>query len=296
MESIIANHPAISTAAVVAIGTPPQLAAMAIAKVESDNKEELLNSITTYLTEQLPQYMHPSTLVIESTLPLNNNSKVDRKALHLYFANSHRQIDYFEAPLDTPIEQQVAKIWRELLDVEQISRNDDFFHIGGSSLTAINLLSAYLAQGFDADIDLIFNNTIFCDMVSALEQSNSAKAEWIASIDLSKMANKALTHFDNASAFEVDKPIQNILVTGSSGFLGTYLLNRLLQKTDYHIYCLLRCDNKQHGFSRLQQAAKEKGLSDTIIQDRITVIPGELSKSNLAYRMKTISTCQEMSI
>lgn len=281
VESIIANHPAISTAAVVAIGTPPQLAAMAIAKVESDNKEELLNSITTYLTEQLPQYMHPSTLVIESTLPLNNNSKVDRKALHLYFANSHRQIDYFEAPLDTPIEQQVAKIWRELLDVEQISRNDDFFHIGGSSLTAINLLSAYLAQGFDADIDLIFNNTIFCDMVSALEQSNSAKAEWIASIDLSKMANKALTHFDNASAFEVDKPIQNILVTGSSGFLGTYLLNRLLQKTDYHIYCLLRCDNKQHGFSRLQQAAKEKGLSDTIIQDRITVIPGELSKSQL---------------
>lgn len=281
IETIIVSHPDISQAAVVTSGSPPQLVAMAVANVKQEDDQALLDDITAYLTKQLPTYMHPSNLVLQSALPLNNNSKVDRKALQAYFTNNQNQTDTFEAPLNNILEQRVAQIWCELLNLQQVSRNDDFFHAGGSSLTAINLLSAYLSQGYSADIDLIFNNPVFRDMVTALEQSNSAKTEWLATIDLEDMATQSLANISRAKPFNHDTPVRNIFLTGASGFLGTYLLNRLLKDTDCHIYCLLRCDNAQHGLERLRQAALEKGISDLLDESRLSVMSGELTRPQL---------------
>src|SRR5690606_22535871 len=136
---------------------------------------DLPAELSAHLGERLPGYMIPSLVTVMPSLPLSGNGKVDRKALAALLTKGSPEREVFEAPLDTPLEQQVAAIWRELLEVERISRNDDFFHIGGSSLTAINLLSLYLARGYDADIDLIFNNPRFRDMVAALERSSAAR-------------------------------------------------------------------------------------------------------------------------
>jgi pyochelin synthetase len=233
--------------------------------------------------------------VLEPALPLNNNSKVGRKALQAYFSNNQRQNENFTAPLNTQIEQQVANIWCELLNLTHVSRNDDFFQIGGSSITAINLISAYLAQGYSADIDLIFSNPIFSDMVAALEQSNSSKAEWLASINLYAMTEQALAQMNHASDFNPNTPVRSVLLTGASGFLGTYLLNRLLQNTDYQILCLLRCNNPQHGLDRLRQAALEKGLPDAIDTSRIRIIPGDLSQARLGLQQTEYEQlCEEV--
>ncbi|MEH2625097.1 amino acid adenylation domain-containing protein/non-ribosomal peptide synthase protein (TIGR01720 family) [Bradyrhizobium sp. AZCC 1719] len=91
------------------------------------------------LSAILPDYMVPSTIVVLEQLPLTPNGKIDRRALPSpdEDAQAHRG---YEAPEDE-IEIALAKIWVELLGVEQVGRNDHFFELGGHSLLAVRVLS-----------------------------------------------------------------------------------------------------------------------------------------------------------
>ena len=87
------------------------------------------------LGQTLPNYMVPSVVVELDKLPLNANGKVDRKALpEPDFANQK----VYEPP-QGEVEEALAQIWSEILDVERIGRNDNFFELGGHSLLAIRL-------------------------------------------------------------------------------------------------------------------------------------------------------------
>lgn len=285
IEAAICADENIESAALITLATGNTLALVAaavpktaISKVTTEHP--LIDSILNQLKQQLPAYMIPVSLTLLPELPLSNNSKLDRKTLQAMLADK-RQSNVFTAPLDTDLEQKVLSIWRKTLGIEKISRHDDFFQLGGSSLSAINLLSAYLAEGYSADIDLIFNNPVFGDMTTALAESNTAKAEWLASIDLAQMATNALSGIKQATAFNQQAPIKTILLTGATGFLGSYLLNRLLADSNYHIYCLLRCHDPANGITRLKNAALEKGLNTDLDTSRLTIISGELSQPRL---------------
>jgi amino acid adenylation domain-containing protein/non-ribosomal peptide synthase protein (TIGR01720 family) len=91
------------------------------------------------LSAVLPDYMVPSAIMVLEQLPLTPNGKIDRRALPAPHedAQAHRG---YEAPEDE-IEIALAKIWAELLGVEQIGRNDHFFELGGHSLLAVRVLS-----------------------------------------------------------------------------------------------------------------------------------------------------------
>ncbi|WP_028346872.1 non-ribosomal peptide synthetase [Bradyrhizobium murdochi] len=87
----------------------------------------------------LPDYMVPSTIVVLEQLPLTSNGKIDRRALPPPHEDGQAR-RFYEAPEDE-IEIALAKIWAELLGVEQIGRNDHFFELGGHSLLAVRVLS-----------------------------------------------------------------------------------------------------------------------------------------------------------
>ncbi|MCH2049459.1 MAG: thioester reductase domain-containing protein [Trichodesmium sp. ALOHA_ZT_67] len=71
---------------------------------------------------------------------------------------------------------------------------------------------------------------------------------------------------------------QSIFLTGATGFLGVYLLYELLQKTSAKIYCLVRCNNYDSGFDRLQKALSFYKLWQEAFRDRIVVVMGDLSQ------------------
>ncbi|WP_432760418.1 amino acid adenylation domain-containing protein [Pseudomonas entomophila] len=87
------------------------------------------------LAAQLPDYMVPSRIVRLDALPLNPNGKVDRKALPEPGASERRHV----APR-TPVEQALAAIWQEVLEVEQVGVTDNFFELGGDSLRILKVL------------------------------------------------------------------------------------------------------------------------------------------------------------
>ncbi len=98
--------------------------------------------IQAKLAESLPAYMVPATLHWRHTLPLTENGKTDRKALTAVAGEVDPEEGH-EGP-STPTELSLAAAWAEVLDIpkEQIGRQDRFFDLGGTSLSALKLVIA----------------------------------------------------------------------------------------------------------------------------------------------------------
>ncbi|MEO6231487.1 MAG: amino acid adenylation domain-containing protein [Ferruginibacter sp.] len=98
------------------------------------------DAILTYLKDKLPDYMIPGILIEVESMPLTANGKIDRNALPDPEAIGLQE-DLYLAPRND-IEDKLATIWQDILEVDQVGVNDDFFELGGHSLLAVRLVSA----------------------------------------------------------------------------------------------------------------------------------------------------------
>ncbi|MDB9369902.1 amino acid adenylation domain-containing protein [Nodularia spumigena CS-586/05] len=104
------------------------------------------------LAEKLPGYMIPAYFMTLDALPRNLNGKIDRQALPtVEKISSELGIAYI--PPRTPTEQKLAAIWQEILQVEQIGVNDNFFTLGGHSLLGIQL-AAIINESLQIELPL----------------------------------------------------------------------------------------------------------------------------------------------
>ena len=88
--------------------------------------------------ERLPVYMVPSDFVLLPRLPLNPNGKVDRRALAAIAPDETRRGG---TPLQGELERRIAAVWREVLGIEEVGADDNFFDAGGHSLLLVRLHS-----------------------------------------------------------------------------------------------------------------------------------------------------------
>ncbi|WP_223432480.1 non-ribosomal peptide synthase/polyketide synthase [Pseudomonas sp. GL-B-26] len=120
-----------------------QLVAYVVANGAVVSETEYLEGVKAVLRQSLPEYMVPSHLVLLAKLPLNNNGKLDRKALPRAEAGDAQRD--FVAPAQG-LETQLALIWQEVLQVERVGRDDNFFELGGHSLLVLQVISRVRQQ------------------------------------------------------------------------------------------------------------------------------------------------------
>ncbi|HEY9510633.1 MAG TPA: amino acid adenylation domain-containing protein, partial [Verrucomicrobiae bacterium] len=140
IETAFRKHPALREIVVLARETQSgskRLVAYLVAKVDQRVTTEELRR---FGKEHLPDYMVPSAFVILPELPLTPNGKIDRKALPDPEHDSRDDSATYLAPR-TPVEEQLASIWREVLHVQRAGVHDNFFELGGDSLLAIQVIS-----------------------------------------------------------------------------------------------------------------------------------------------------------
>jgi amino acid adenylation domain-containing protein len=99
-----------------------------------------VTSVRKKLAEVLPDYMIPSRFVMMDAIPLTPSGKVNRKALPEP-ENIRPVLDNPFVPPMTPIEQKLAEIWSEILDIRPIGKRDKFLELGGNSLQATRIIS-----------------------------------------------------------------------------------------------------------------------------------------------------------
>ncbi|MBV4482774.1 amino acid adenylation domain-containing protein [Pseudomonas khavaziana] len=123
------------------------------------------------LRKHLPDYMVPAHLIFLDRMPLNPNGKLDRQALPKPTASAAQQ-DWL-APV-TPLQQQVAAIWADILGTERVGLNQHFFELGGHSLLAMQVVSR-IRQTLSLEVPLkaVFEHPRLEAFVAALQAQDS---------------------------------------------------------------------------------------------------------------------------
>ncbi|MCG6573325.1 amino acid adenylation domain-containing protein [Pseudomonas sp. AF32] len=119
------------------------------------------------LKAQLPEYMVPAHLLFLAQLPLTPNGKIDRKALP---APDARDVQRAYVAPRSPREQEVAAIWQEVLKLERVGLEDNFFDLGGHSLLVTQVVSRVRrALGIEVPLRSLFEHSTLQDFVGALD-------------------------------------------------------------------------------------------------------------------------------
>ncbi|WP_316170924.1 non-ribosomal peptide synthetase [Bradyrhizobium sp. SZCCHNRI1058] len=125
--------------------------------------------LRTQLQACLPDYMVPSAIVRLDAFPLTPNGKVDRQALPAPDDEAFGRGAY--DPPHGEIEQGLAAIWRELLGIERVGRNDHFFELGGHSLLVVRMLDRLKRHALTIDAQMVFAKPVLRDLAASLRQS-----------------------------------------------------------------------------------------------------------------------------
>jgi amino acid adenylation domain-containing protein len=120
--------------------------------VPDDPLAQTASALRRALAERLPAAMIPATFVMLDALPLTASGKVDRQALPAPDGLRPELEAVYVAP-STEVEQRIAAVWREVLGVAQVGIHDNFFHLGGHSLTALQVI-ARLRRVFRVELSL----------------------------------------------------------------------------------------------------------------------------------------------
>ncbi|MBH3408931.1 amino acid adenylation domain-containing protein [Pseudomonas glycinae] len=130
-----------------------------------------IETLRAHVLDRLPEYMVPGAYVKLDALPLTPNGKVDRKALPAPGAEAVLSRRY-EAP-EGEVEIRLAQIWAEVLQLEQVGRNDHFFELGGHSLLAVSLVARMRQAGLHVDARTLFSQPTLAAL--AAQTSDQAK-------------------------------------------------------------------------------------------------------------------------
>jgi acyl carrier protein len=170
VETALMEHGGIRRVAVAGRNDPSDITTL-VAYVATRPKTELDGAaLRAFLKSKLPEYAIPTRFVFLDELPMLSNGKINRRELP---EPDGRQIERtgtgpMIAPR-TPVEKILAQIWAEVLPVKQVGIADNFFDLGGHSLTATRVVSRVIQQ-FQLDIPLrsLFESPTIADMATVI--------------------------------------------------------------------------------------------------------------------------------
>lgn len=141
IETALLQHPVVKEAVVIIREDTPNensLVGYIVAETGEDSLQVILQ-LRQFLKQQLPDFMVPTIFMALEAMPLTPNGKVDRKALPEPDASRPELEANYVAPR-TPIEQEIADIWTQVLNLKRVGIYDNFFELGGYSLLAIQVV------------------------------------------------------------------------------------------------------------------------------------------------------------
>ncbi|MEH2333884.1 non-ribosomal peptide synthetase [Nostoc sp.] len=142
IETALLQHPEVKEGVVIVredTSNENHLVGYIVAETGQDSLQ-VISQLRRFLKQQLPDFMVPTIFMALEAMPLTPNGKVDRKALPEADASRPELEANYVAPR-TPIEQQIADIWMQVLNVKRVGIYDNFFELGGYSLVGIQVVS-----------------------------------------------------------------------------------------------------------------------------------------------------------
>lgn len=136
-----------------------------------------VSELRRWLGKTLPEYMIPSTFVTLAAMPTTPAGKLDRHGLPAPDGSRPELDNLYVAPGD-PIEEKLAKIWAEVLGLQQVGIYDTFFDLGGHSLAATQVISRIVMEfKLELPIKFLLNSPTVSEMAAVIAKSQGTPNE-----------------------------------------------------------------------------------------------------------------------
>ncbi len=226
IEIVLNSHPALSRAVVLKNISADQ---PLVAYVQPHPGQiPPLSELERFLRERLAEYMLPVHLVMVDELPLKTNGDVDFRSLSSIAQNSSESAESSVAPRDL-VESQLAGIWEEILDVRPIDVTSNFFALGGTSLSAVNLMIQIQEQfGQELPLTALFEDGTIESIASILRRGDSSDVRSpLVSIQpngsrqpfylVHAIGGNVLAYFELSKSLGMDQPFYAFKARGLNG-------------------------------------------------------------------------------
>jgi myxalamid-type nonribosomal peptide synthetase MxaA len=274
IETCLRMHDGIKEAAVIAREDTPgqrRLVAYVAARTPTVVDVEILRA---HLRGILPEHMVPSAFVFLDRMPTTPSGKVNRRALPAPDIAEYQVRDY--EPPRGEVEEALARIWQQLLQVERIGRHDNFFDLGGHSLLVLKALFR-INQCFRCSLNVTDVYKTPCLRELAARISGTAVEDRL--VDLSREATLDCHIIARAGARRIPEHV--VLLTGATGFVGRFLLAQLLRDTNARVLCLVRAASQHQAAVRLKAMLEKWDLWHDDFARRSVAVAGDLRQPRL---------------
>ena len=236
IEAALVRQPGVAQAVVLAREDTPGQKRLVGYVVAAADREVDAAALRGQLTASLPDYMVPSAIVVLGSLPLTANGKLDRRALPA--PDLTPQV--VRAPR-TPQEEVLCGLYAEVLGVERVGIDDNFFALGGDSIMSIQLVSRARKAGLEITPRAVFQH----QTVEALAGSArviAAPALALADIAVGPLEPTPIMHWLRQHGGPIGSFHQAMLLSVPSGMRQADLLGAVQAVLDHHDALRLRLD------------------------------------------------------
>jgi amino acid adenylation domain-containing protein len=239
IESTIRDHATVADCAVVAIEVTPgdkRLAAYVVAENGPDDASRWREDLMAHLQQRLPSYMVPAAVTLLDVIPLTRNGKIDRRALPAPSWETQDTNDFLEPRTST--ETMVAELWQEILSIEQVGAEDNFFNLGGHSLLAARVVTQVRKRMEIAiSVRALFEQPTLREFARALDEAQEAEsAPSEPAIENAQAPSAGRDPAPDAGAHQLSFPQQQLLffdhLTPGSVTYNAALASRVLGALD----------------------------------------------------------------
>ncbi len=265
------------------------LAAFVVA--EHRDKDKISENLSKYLMD----YMIPRVYCFIDEIPVNTNGKADRKKLSGYPLEF--EDEGYEPPRDE-YEKIVAEVYGDILSINDVGRNADFYEFGGTSLSFYDMkIRIENAVGVRIPFELFSGKSVVSDVAAAVKM-------YLENRQLTQRKNISIER-ETAGFDDIPKdtrPFSDgngiVLMTGVTGFLGAYLGREFLEDSKVKkLICLVRAENDEKAMERIETGMKKWNVWNEEYRNRIIPLSSDLSKPQFGLDdAKFGSLCENVDI
>ena len=249
VEAVIREYPGISDATVQAFDYPnggKYIAAYVVSEGQID-----IQALNAFIRDRKPPYMVPAATMQIPEIPLNQNQKVNRRALPA------PQIQLEERDYVAPVgevETLFCDIFAGILSLDKVGATDNFFEMGGTSLMVTKVVIEADKAGHHVAYGDVFDHPtprLLAQFVGGAAPADAVDTE-IENFDYTGI--DAILQHNNTEMFLQGERQQlgNVLLTGATGYLGIHVLRELIDSDAATITCLVRGKDQSAAEHRLK--------------------------------------------
>ena len=242
------------------------------------------------LAKTLPRYMIPNFFTRVEAFPSTSSGKTDYKAFPSQeFRQTCSDAEYV-APV-TDEEKMLVHVLETVLGVSPIGMDDDFFDLGGDSLTAIEFIAMAQHEGIHIELQNVYEAPTPAELAKYIYEGGCQTAQYNMEdfVELHELLKNTKTE---GKSHIVRQSLGTALITGATGWLGAHVLDEFLSAETGNAFCLIRGSDLSESRNRLSKVLKYYFGDKHMGCNRIIPICGDITKCiDIDGQIETIIHC-----